>query len=78
MRVAVTGGTGFVGREVVELPSLIREVTRLVRPRADQVPLDVELAGELPARVWADGARLRQVLLNLLSNAMKFTPRGRL
>jgi PAS domain S-box-containing protein len=73
----IEAGKLELGREVVELPSLIREVTRLVRPRADQVPLDVELAGELPARVWADGARLRQVLLNLLSNAMKFTPRGR-
>jgi signal transduction histidine kinase/FixJ family two-component response regulator len=46
------------------------------RIRAKQLSFEVELSKELPATVMVDEKRLRQVLLNLLSNATKFTASG--
>ncbi len=44
--------------------------------RAKNLSLTWNSEAPLPARVWADRERLRQVLLHLLENAIKFTDRG--
>ena len=48
----------------------------LARARDKGLQFDVKL-GELPAAITGDATRLRQILLNLVGNAIKFTERGR-
>jgi two-component system, sensor histidine kinase and response regulator len=56
----------------------IDDVTALLRPKAEEkgLQLKIEKSPDIPGMLDGDGVRLRQVLINLVGNAIKFTDRG--
>ncbi|MBF0188238.1 MAG: response regulator [Magnetococcales bacterium] len=64
----------------MDLRHSVQEVTEIMSPMAEAkgLALVVRLDDALPQRIAGDAARLHQVLLNLLFNAVKFTNTGRI
>ncbi len=62
----------------VHLPSLLKQLEILFQLQAKQrrLRLRCSLDNTLPESVWVDEIKLRQVLINLLNNALKFTQAG--
>jgi CheY-like chemotaxis protein len=58
--------------------AVVAEVISLMRvpAQAKRIPLTVEYDGPIPERIHSDPTRLRQILINLIGNAIKFTEVG--
>ncbi|MEW6676964.1 MAG: PAS domain-containing protein [Pseudomonadota bacterium] len=74
----IEAGRLDVHPEALDPGELLQEMARLNAPRCLEkgLALHLDIDPDLPPRVLADPVRLRQVLINLISNALKFTPQG--
>ncbi|MET0320753.1 MAG: histidine kinase dimerization/phospho-acceptor domain-containing protein, partial [Duganella sp.] len=73
----IEAGRAVLQTEIVRIDDVLQEVMDMVSMRASQtgVTLVLDAAG-LPPGARVDGTKLRQVLLNLMANAVKFTGQG--
>jgi two-component system, OmpR family, phosphate regulon sensor histidine kinase PhoR len=73
----IEGGATELHFEAVDVGDMVRSSLERLRTFAERqgVVLANELPEDLP-RAWGDGERLGQVLVNLLHNAVKFSPQG--
>ena len=67
-----------LSEEPVDLRDLLREVESLMRPQAQlkSLALHIDADPGIPEKVRADRTRVKQILFNLVNNAVKFSDRG--
>ena len=74
----IEAGRVEIRQEAFDAGQMLRDIGLMVQSRAEGKGLtfDLELDPGLPASLYGDAGKLRQVLLNLLGNAVKFTQAG--
>lgn len=74
----IEAGQMRIAREGFDLTDQLQNMVRLMEPIATEkgIALNLSVAPDLPGWVEGDSLRLRQVILNLVGNAVKFTEQG--
>jgi len=73
----IEAGVVEVHVDPVDVEAIVRETLEIVRPMADEKGLDLRLqVDQVDWTLLSDADKIRQILLNLVGNALKFTDRG--
>jgi signal transduction histidine kinase len=73
----IIAGKLQVDKQAVPLPPIVGAAVGALRPEAADMGVEIRTALDVPvAHVLGDPERLQQIALNLIANAIKFTPRG--
>ena len=73
----IESGKVQIEENEVSLSAIISDVKNLIQPMAEEKKIDFRIQNEIINNyVYCDRLRLNQVLINLLGNAVKFTPEG--
>lgn len=63
-------------RQPIDIGALLDETRRIMQPRAERVGIDLSVKAAQDLRISGDHDRLKQALLNMLDNALTWTPAG--
>lgn len=74
----IESGKLTLSTEQISLKEVVEGVVNIMQPqvKAKRQTFDIHVENILTENIWCDSVRLNQVLLNLLSNATKYTPEG--
>lgn len=74
----VEAGKLKLNYESVNLPSLLRDIQQMFLQRAREkgLFLDLQIDDSVPVKIYIDEVRLRQICVNVVGNAIKFTEKG--
>lgn len=73
----IESGREEVKYDIIYLPDFVNNLCKNIRPLAETKPLKFEVIFEnAPKTIFSDQKKIRQILTNLLGNAIKFTEKG--
>lgn len=72
----IEAGKMTLNTEVMQMNDMVEQIIRIVRGRAEENRLKLIYAGTEVPEIEADPRAVKQILLNLATNAIKFTPEG--
>ncbi len=75
----VEAGQIKIRKEFINTLELLQDLKSILRLKVEdkKIDIDVNISGKVPSTIFSDNTRLRQIILNICGNAIKFTKEGK-